>query len=62
MMMKAVEGLKPEGLWRYFNEISLIPRESRHEGRIRDYIAGEAGRLGLRHTVDRAGYIVVYNP
>lgn len=62
MMMKAVEGLKPEGLWRYFNEISLIPRESRHEGRIRDYIAGEAGRLGLRHTVDRAGNIVVYKP
>ena len=62
MMMKAVEGLKPEGLWRYFNEISLIPRESRHEGRIRDYIAGEAGRLGLRHAVDRAGNIVVYKP
>lgn len=61
-MMKAIKGLKPEGLWRYFNEISLIPRESRHERRIREYIAGEAGRLGLRHAVDRAGNIVVYKP
>lgn len=61
-MTKAVAGLSPEGLWRYFQEISLIPRESKHEERIMKYTAGEARRLGLRHTIDQAGNVIVYKP
>ena len=59
-MTKAVAGLKPEALWRYFQEISLIPRESKHEDEIRKYAAGQAKRLGLRHAIDKAGNVVVY--
>ncbi|HQG31158.1 MAG TPA: aminoacyl-histidine dipeptidase [Deltaproteobacteria bacterium] len=60
--MNAIEGLKPERLWHYFEEISKIPRESKHEGMIREYIVRTAGRLGLRNVVDAAGNVVVYKP
>lgn len=58
----AIEGLKPEGLWRFFQEISRVPRESKHEQMICGYVAETAMRLGLRAVVDAAGNVVVYKP
>lgn len=60
--MSAIKGLKPESLWRFFQEISKIPRESKHEDGIRKYIVETAARLGLTSTVDVAGNVVVYKP
>ncbi len=58
--MSAITGLKPEGLWKAFSEISAIPRESKHEEMITGYVARRAEDLGLRRVVDRAGNVVVY--
>ncbi len=58
--MRATDGLRPEGLWRCFWEISQIPRESKHEERIRGHVVEAAQRLGLNHVVDPAGNVVVY--
>lgn len=60
--MKATEGLRPRALWRFFEEISRIPRESKHEERIRDYVAERAKGQGLRLHTDEAGNVVVYKP
>jgi dipeptidase D len=60
--MDAIEGLKPERLWYFFEEISRIPRESKHEERIREYVVETAKRLGFKHLVDAAGNVVVYKP
>lgn len=60
--MEATEGLKPANVWRFFREISQIPRESKNEERIREYVEAEAARLGLRHVTDPAGNVVVYKP
>lgn len=60
--MDATEGLQPEPVWRFFREISAIPRESKHEERIREYVLGEAARMGLRSVFDSAGNVVVYKP
>ena len=57
--MKAIQGLSPEPLWRYFHEISSIPRESGREDRIRDYLKSAAQRLSLQYRVDSAGNVVV---
>jgi dipeptidase D len=60
--MDATDGLKPANVWRFFREISQIPRESTHEERIREYVQAEAAKLGLRHSTDGAGNLVVYKP
>ncbi|HNY65485.1 MAG TPA: aminoacyl-histidine dipeptidase [Deltaproteobacteria bacterium] len=60
--MNAIEGLKPANVWRFFQEISLIPRESKHEEKIRGYVENKARELGLRHRTDEAGNVVVYKP
>ena len=37
-MKEAIEGLKPKALWNFFYEIAQIPRCSKEEERIRQYI------------------------
>ena len=55
VMTEAIDGLKPELLWRYFAEIARIPRPSKHEERIAGYVLATAERLGLRATQDGKG-------
>jgi len=57
--MEAIQGLLPEPLWRYFQEVSRIPRESGNENRIREYIKSTAERLSLKYKIDSAGNILV---
>jgi dipeptidase D len=61
-MSEAIEGLKPELFWRYFAEISRIPRPSRHEERIARYVLKTAEELGLSGLKDRCGNVVVRKP
>jgi dipeptidase D len=58
-MSRAVEGLKPELVWKYFAEIARIPRCSGNEAAISKYIAGTAKKLGLYAKADAAGNVVV---
>jgi len=61
-MSKAVEGLKPELFWRYFAEISRIPRPSKHEERVARYVLDTAQKLGLSARKDSCGNVVVQKP
>jgi dipeptidase D len=61
-MSEAIEGLKPELFWRYFAEISRIPRPSRHEERIARYVLETAEKLGLAARQDSCGNVVVRKP
>jgi dipeptidase D len=61
-MSSAIEGLKPEGLWRYFGEISKIPRCSKEEAAISKFILDTARRLGLEASSDQDGNVVVRKP
>jgi len=61
-MSQAIEGLKPELVWKYFAEISRIPRCSKHEAAISKYVADTARRLGLDATVDAVGNVIVRKP
>jgi len=58
----AIKGLQPRPLWRYFLDISEIPRESGHEDAIRDYIASQARKTGLESRKDAAGNLLVIVP
>ncbi len=61
-MSDVIAGLKPEPVWRYFAEISQIPRESKNEKQISNYVLGVAKRLGLQAKQDSALNVVVKKP
>lgn len=61
-MSEAVKGLKPELVWKYFAEISRIPRPSKHEKQISDYILATAQKLGLEAKRDKYLNVVVKKP
>ena len=61
-MANAIEGLKPERVWKYFEEISKIPRGSKNEAAISRFVAQTAQKLGLESSTDRVGNVVVRKP
>lgn len=61
-MSAAIEGLKPASVWKYFGEISRIPRGSKNETAISKYVMDTAKKLGLQARQDRFGNVVVKKP
>ena len=61
-MKDAIEGLKPQLMWEHFYEISQIPRCSKDEERVRQYVVKVAERLGLEYKMDRVKSVVVKKP
>ncbi len=61
-MSSAIEGLKPELVWKYFAEISAIPRPSKHEEKMTKYLLATAGKLGLEAKADKFGNVVARKP
>ena len=60
--MSFVADLDPKPLWSHFDEILKIPRASKDEGKIRDYVISVAERNGCEYKVDGAGNVVVRKP
>ncbi len=58
----AIQGLKPEKVWRYFSEISAIPRGSKNEKAVLEYIKKTASAMGLKSKQDKVGNVVVFKP
>ncbi len=58
-MDASLKGLRPELVWRHFDELRKLPRCSKHEERARAYVVGVAKRLGLEHEEDAAGNVLV---
>jgi dipeptidase D len=61
-MSSAIQGLKPEGLWRYFAEYCQIPHPSKHEEAAAKYIIDTAKSLCLECAQDKVGNVVVRKP
>jgi dipeptidase D len=61
-MPTAIDGLKPPLVWKYFAEISAIPRGSKNETAIAKYLVATAGKLGLSARQDQAGNVLVRKP
>ena len=53
---------QPKELWGYFHAINQIPRPSRKEEKMREYIEKEASSLNLKTHTDEVGNIIVYVP
>ena len=60
--MNRLMGLKPEAVWRYFEEICEIPHISENEEKIRKYLLGFAEKNGFESKEDKVGNILITRP
>jgi dipeptidase D len=60
--MSNLSKLKPVKVWSYFMEICSIPRLSKNEARIRDYLLDFAIANGLESKEDQVGNILIIRP
>ncbi len=60
--MSILGHLNPEALWIYFEEICKIPRLSKNEGQIRQYLINFAKKKNLEYREDEVGNIIIIKP
>ncbi|MCF6242661.1 MAG: aminoacyl-histidine dipeptidase, partial [Bacteroidales bacterium] len=60
--MNNISKLKPELVWKYFDEITQIPRPSKKEEKIIDYLLNFAKKHQLEAEKDNAGNVVIIKP
>ncbi len=58
-MQDAVRGLEPRSLWKYFSDISSIPRESGNEAGMQAYLIAFAKEHNLEYIKDETGNIII---
>ncbi len=58
-MTKVFEGLYPEKLWDYFDQMCKIPRPSKHEEKIIGWLIAFAAEKGLEAKKDKAGNVLI---
>ena len=60
--MSVIENLKPKLVWKHFDQIRKIPRCSKHEEKIREYIVNFAKKQNLKYKVDKSDNVVIRKP
>jgi dipeptidase D len=61
-MSRAIDGLTPPLVWKYFAEIAAIPHGSKNEAAIARYVMDTAKQLGLAARQDKSGSVLVKKP
>ena len=61
-MTLQLENLKPQEVFKYFSDISQIPRGSGNEKQISDYLVSEGKRLGLEVVQDEFFNVLIKKP
>ena len=62
MSERKLQGLEPESVFRYFEEICAIPHGSRNTKAISDYLVSFAKAHGLRYRQDDSNNVVIFAP
>jgi dipeptidase D len=60
--MSELRSLKPGMVWQYFDEITRIPRPSKKESRMIEYVIDFAKKHKLNHRKDATGNVLVTKP
>jgi dipeptidase D len=58
-LAKPFEGLEPARMWRYFNDLTHIPRETGNEAGVRAYVRAWAGERGFACEENAVGDVLV---
>ena len=62
MSERKLQGLEPESVFRFFEEICAIPHGSRNTKAISDYLVSFAKAHGLRYRQDESNNVVIFAP
>ena len=54
-----IKELKPTSIWHYFDAITGVPRPSKKEERIREFLLNFAKEQNLEVKVDKTGNVVI---
>ena len=57
--MSEIRNLKPEALWRNFDELTQVPRPSGHLEKVQEFLLEFAKQVGVEAFKDPAGNIVM---
>jgi dipeptidase D len=60
--MSVIDNLKPKLVWKHFDEIRRIPRCSKQEEKIREYVIDFAKKQNLKSKTDKIGNVVIIKP
>jgi dipeptidase D len=60
--MSDIKNLEPKLLWKYFHEITQIPRPSKKEHRMTEYMKKFGQEHGLETIVDKTGNVIIRKP
>lgn len=60
--MSVLKNLEPQLVWHYFEEITRVPRPSKHEEKIIEYLVNFAITKNLEYKVDETGNVVILKP
>jgi dipeptidase D len=60
--MNDIRNLEPKQLWNYFHEITQIPRPSKKEKRIIEYMQEFGKKNNLETIVDKVGNVIIRKP
>ena len=61
-MGKEITTLEPQSVWSNFYSLTQIPRPSKHEGKVLDFIAEYGMSLGLEVVRDAVGNVIIRKP
>jgi dipeptidase D len=57
--MNDLKNIEPKSIWRYFGDVCQIPRPSRHEGKMIDFLLQFAAKHNLESKRDEVGNVVI---
>ncbi|MEI6455342.1 MAG: aminoacyl-histidine dipeptidase [bacterium] len=61
-MSKEILNLEPKSLWKHFYSLTQIPRPSKKEEKIREFITNFGKSLALETIVDEVGNVIIRKP
>jgi dipeptidase D len=61
-MNTKITGQEPKNVWKHFYSLTQIPRPSKKEGKIIEFVKNFGESLGLETLVDRVGNVIIRKP
>lgn len=61
-MSEAVRALEPSSLWNHFSDLNAVPRPSKKEERVIEFMKQFGEKLGLPTVVDHIGNVIIKKP
>jgi len=61
-MSQVIKDLQPQLLWKHFSNLCAIPRPSKHEGKVVEFVKEFAIAQKLDYTVDATGNVIIRKP